>query len=542
MMNILRVIFVLILSVLRLHTRLFVRLFVSPIVLQVLHIFTCSLFAQDAANGASNLVPPKREFRAVWIPTVFNITWPQHSGDAPSKQRHDFIRLLDEHKTNGINAVIVQVRPSADAFYAKSREPWSQWLTGVQGKPPEPYWDPLAFMIREAHKRGMEFHAWFNPYRSVSSSLSKVSPDHISQKHPEWHLTYTNPHKLLNPGLPQVREHVTNVVMDVVRGYDIDGVHFDDYFYPYDGTGNQDAETFARYSRGITKIDDWRRDNINLLIKMVYDSIRAVKPYVKFGISPFGVWKTGVPAGVVAADTVPLDLYGAYSVIYCDALAWLQAGTVDYIMPQLYWMFGSKKDYAKLMPWWLSQVTAATNGSTGGRHLYTGNAAYRLADKSNWSASEIMGQIRLNRARGAHGCSFFSSATILKNAKGIQDSLRMSLFRYPALPPTMPWKDAIPPLAPINLTYAEHERGVLLTWQAPAPARDGDTARYFIVYRFGINDRINTDDPRFIRAITAATQYVDTNAKDGERYTYIVTAVDKLHNESEFTTRVNRQH
>jgi uncharacterized lipoprotein YddW (UPF0748 family) len=496
--------------------------------------WSLSLFA-----APPNPTPPKREFRAVWVASVFNINWPKNATDAPTKQRQEFITLLNECRASGFNAVIVQVRPSADALYTASREPWSQWLTGTQGKQPSPLWDPLAFMIAETHKRGMEFHAWFNPYRSVVSAKSAVSQYHIARTRPDWHLTFDNPYKLLNPGLPQVRDYVTSVVMDVVKNYDVDGVHFDDYFYPYGGTGGQDAITFSRYNRGIANIADWRRDNVNLLVKTVYDSIRATKPHVKFGVSPFGVWKTGVPAGIMAADTMALDLYGAYSVIYCDALAWLQQQTVDYVMPQLYWGFGGKKDYAKLMPWWLAQ--------TRGRHLYTGNAAYKMNGSSNWPASEIASQLRFNRAQGAHGCSLYNVAFVTGNTKGLQDSLRRDLFRSPALPPVMLWKDSTPPLPPTGLTLRihthsahQHGKAVLLTWQESEKASDGEGARFYAVYRFSDKERVNTDDPRALCGITPDTQFMDTEAKPNERYTYVVTALDRLWNESETTTRVGK--
>ncbi len=485
---------------------------------------------QDSQRFVS-MVAPKREFRAVWISSVFNINWPQKSTDTPAKQRNDFIRLLDECHYAGFNAVIVQIRPAADALYAASREPWSQWLTGVQGKQPQPFWDPLAFMIDEAHKRGMEFHAWFNPYRSVTSPKTPLASSHIARVRPDWHLTFDNPHKLLNPGLPQVREYVAGVVMDVVRNYDVDGVHFDDYFYPYGGTSGQDAITFSRYPRGFTNIADWRRDNINLLIAMVSDSIAAVKPHVKFGVSPFGVWKTGVPAGIIAADTVPLDMYGAYTVIYCDALAWLQTRTVDYIMPQLYWGFGGKKDYAKLMPWWLAQ--------TQGRHLYTGNAAYKLIEH-DWAADEVLNQIRFNRTQGAHGCSLYNAGIIAQNAKGLRDSLQRDLFKTIALPPAMPWKDSTPPLPPTSLIVRNHHRNVILSWQPSAQASDGEIPRYYAVYRFSYGERINTDDARSLQALTSETSFLDTTAKPSERYVYVVTALDRLWNESETTARAGR--
>jgi uncharacterized lipoprotein YddW (UPF0748 family) len=499
-------------------------------------------------------LPAKREFRAVWIATVYGINWPPKAGadaSTAAAQRQGFIELLEACRTARLNAVIVQVRPSADALYAASREPWSQWLTGTQGRSPSGYWDPLAFMIQETHKRGMEFHAWFNPYRSVTSDKTPLAPAHIARTRPDWHLTFGNPAKLLNPGLPQVRDYVTSVVMDVVRNYDVDGVHFDDYFYPYGGIGGQDAITFSRHPRGFLNIADWRRDNVNQLVRQVSDSIQAVKPFVKFGVSPFGVWKTGVPAGIMAADTVPLDLYGAYSAIYCDAVAWLQAQTVDYVMPQLYWAFGSKKDYAKLMPWWLTQ--------TRGRHLYTGNAAYKMTEQG-WAASEILSQIRLNRSEGAHGCSLYNVANIANNTKGLRDSLRRNLFRYHAFPPTMPWKGLAAPLAPQNLILRLAQNGreqnpdVILRWLRPNTTEaagelrsesknteiKASEARFYAVYRFAGSERPNTNDPRALLVITPDTEFTDTEARADERYTYVVTTLDRLWNESDASARVGK--
>lgn len=467
---------------------------------------------------AAQEVPPKREFRAVWIATVSNIDFPLKNTDVPDKQRADFIAILEQHKATGLNAVLVQVRPTADALYAKSREPWSQYLTGQQGKAPEPFWDPLVFMIEEAHKRGLEFHAWFNPYRSVISSSTALAPEHISNTRPEWHLTFTSgsPYKLLNPGLQAVREYVTAVVMDVVRGYDVDGIHFDDYFYPYSGIKNEDAATFQEFSRGITQLADWRRDNINLLIRMVYDSIRAAKPWIKFGVSPFGIWRSGVPAGIVGMD--------AYAQIYCDALNWLEKRSVDYLIPQLYWAFGGGQDYGKLMPWWLGQTNNA------GRHLYTGNGAYRL-NGSSFSEQEIPNQIRFNRQSAALGACFFSSNSLTNNYKKVQDSLR-TLFQTPALPPVMAWKDSIAPESPTKISIANASRGYTIAWQSPGKAADGDTAKYYAVYRFAKGEPLKTNDPRFIIALPFQPTYNDTSAQQGISYTYAITALDRLHNES----------
>jgi uncharacterized lipoprotein YddW (UPF0748 family) len=481
---------------------------------------TPPLFPQSATSA------PKRELRAVWIAAVDNIDFPLNRNDPPDKQRRDFIAMLDAHRANGFNAIIMQVRPSADALYAKSREPWSEWLTGAQGRAPEPMWDPLEFMIEETHKRGMEFHAWCNPFRSVHLSSRTISPNHISVTRPEWHLAFANPRFMLNPGLAEVREYVASVMMDIVRNYDIDGLHFDDYFYPYAGMRGEDSATFTRFPRGFTNVGDWRRDNVNLTIKMVFDSIRAVKPFVKFGVSPFGIWRNGVPQGIVGLD--------AFNVIFCDPLAWLQAGTVDYLMPQLYWGFGGGQDYARLLPWWLNEAQRGSVGASGARHLYAGLGAYRLASPTNWQAQVLLDQVALNRTQGAHGSVFFSSVQLTRDLNGIGTALRTGQFAAPALPPVMAWKDSVPPLAPTNVQRQTLLSGATtLSWMPPARARDGDTARFYAVYRFASGTVPDFNNTRALRTVTPARSYTDPDMDGGsQRWRYFVTALDRLWNES----------
>ncbi len=472
-----------------------------------------ALFAQSS---------PKREFRGVWISSVFNLDFPSRADDSPEAQRKEFITILDAHQQMGINAVFVQIRPSADALYPSALEPWSQWLTGAQGRAPSPVWDPLQFMLEETHKRGMEFHAWFNPFRSVVSSSSSVAESHISRTRPAWHLTYRSPFRLLNPGLPEVRDYVVSVIMDVVRKYDIDGVHFDDYFYPYEGTTTQDAETFRQYSRNIGNIADWRRDNVNIMVKMVSDSIRAAKPLVKFGISPFGIWRSGTPSGTSGLD--------AYSVVFCDALAWLQARTVDYIIPQLYWKLGGAQDYAKLMPWWNAQARQA------GRQMYSGLGAYRLTDVA-WTADDITRQVDVNREQNGHGIVFFSSNSLTRDLQGLRTALVNGAMRTQALVPTMAWKDSIAPNPPTTLRAVQSSstRALTLTWSAPERARDGDSAAFYVVYRFADTAQIRLDNPAAIVAITPNTTWTDANPPfrvTPGSIQYAVTALDRLRNES----------
>ncbi|MCG3120646.1 MAG: hypothetical protein ALAOOOJD_03427 [bacterium] len=464
---------------------------------------------------------PKYEFRGAWIATVINLDWPSAPGLNAGTQRAELIRLLDELQAAGINAVMFQVRSECDAMYASALEPWSYWLTGAQGQPPSPFYDPLEFAVQEAHKRGMELHAWFNPYRSVREVGSYTNAaNHVSVLHPDWIIRNANL-KVLDPGLPLVRSYVTSVVMDVVNRYDVDGVHFDDYFYSYppNQITTEDNATFANYSRGFTNRADWRRDNVNLLIKMIHDSIQVVKPFVKFGISPFGIWKNGVPTGITGLD--------AYSTIYCDAVAWLQQKTIDYLTPQLYWPFGGGQDYGKLMPWWASQIN--------GRHLYPGQAAYRV---TGWNANEIPRQIRLNRSTtpSAFGSVFFRALNFRENPKGFVDSLKTNYYRYPALPPVMTWKDIIPPNPPRNLRF-ERIAGAGtagLRWDAPTQAADGDTAFRYIVYRFdhAVIQPIELNDASKIVAIAGAAFNAPKPSPVNTPAYFVVTALDRNSNES----------
>src|SRR6185437_8111985 len=258
------------------------RYFIFPL-------FTLSVFLKVQAQTSDTIAPkpvPKREFRGVWIATVGNIDWPGNSHETTDQQRNDLISQLDAHQQTGINAVMFQVRPAADAFYAKSREPWSKWLTGKQGRAPDPMYDPLEFAITEAHKRGMELHAWFNPYRATTDNkFSALSPDHITKTKPEWFFVYGGL-KVFNPGIPEVRDYIVKVILDVVDNYDIDGVHMDDYFYPYriDGQHINDEETFKKYGGDFKDINDWRRNNVDLLIKMLGDSVHKHKARIKYGI------------------------------------------------------------------------------------------------------------------------------------------------------------------------------------------------------------------------------------------------------------------
>ncbi|MBC7416963.1 MAG: family 10 glycosylhydrolase, partial [Pedobacter sp.] len=281
-------------------------------------------------------IAPKREFRGVWVATVANIDWPSKPGLSTDQQKQELIGILDRHKAEGMNAIILQIRPAADAFYAKSREPWSYWLMGKQGLAPAPGYDPLEFAIKEAHARGMELHAWFNPYRASMSANTVFAKNHPTQIHPDWFFTYGGK-KQFDPGIPEVRDYIIQVILDVVKQYNIDGVHFDDYFYPYPIAGQRidDAATYSKYGGDFKDINDWRRNNVDLLIKELDDSVHYYKKFVKFGISPFGIWRNSYedPEGSESSGL------SNYAELYADSRKWIKEGWVDYINPQIYFTF-----------------------------------------------------------------------------------------------------------------------------------------------------------------------------------------------------------
>lgn len=369
----------------------------SAIVFFAICIFTSNLSAQS-----------KPEFRGVWVATVSNIDWPSAGNYNPDSQRREFIGLLDMHKANGMNAIVMQVRPATDAFYPSQYEPWSQWLTGKQGQPPVPYYDPLKFMIEETHKRGMEFHAWMNPYRAMFNvNSSSISATHITRLHPNWFLQYGTT-KYFDPGNKEVLQYVANVVKDVVSRYAVDAVHFDDYFYPYRIAGKEfpDDENYQRYGKGMNK-EDWRRSNVDSIIVKLKAVIKQTNPKCQFGISPFGVWRNADkdPDGsnTQAGQT-------NYDDLYADVLLWLKKDWIDYITPQLYWEFGHKAaPFEVLVDWWSKH--------TYGKNCYIGLGIYRAGSNEAWKdKTQLPRQIELIRnTPNLNGMIFYSSKSFNKN-------------------------------------------------------------------------------------------------------------------------------
>jgi uncharacterized lipoprotein YddW (UPF0748 family) len=418
--------------------------------------------AQSAAFSvaAVDTAPPpvQRELRAVWVATVENMDWPSKSGLSTAEQQSELVAILDKLVQLHMNAIVLQVRPAADALYASQDEPWSDVLTGEMGRAPQPFYDPLAFAVTEAHKRGLELHAWINPYRAKNSSTKGVSQNHVSRTNPELVRTY-GPYLWLDPGDPKVRDLTTRVALDIVRRYDIDALHMDDYFYPYRESRNgreldfPDDATWQRYRQGGGTLarNDWRRENVNLLVRQLNDAVHAVKPWVRFGISPFGIWRPGFPASVRGLDQ--------YSEIYADARKWIRQGWVDYFTPQLYWPVNRPQQrYDELLRWWVEQ-------NVYGRNIWVGNYTSKIAftNAQKFSTDEIIEQLRLTRAQpGATGNVHFSMKVFQENPDGLNERLLAGPYARQSLVPASPWLGVGTPPAPVLATRTDASSGALV--------------------------------------------------------------------------------
>ncbi len=470
---------------------------------------------------------PKREFRGAWIQAVNG----QFRGIPSEKLKQTLIDQLNSLQGAGINAIIFQVRPEADALYASQLEPWSRFLTGVQGQAPSPYWDPMQFMIDECHKRRMEFHAWINPYRVKTSLKSELSPNHLYNIHPEWFVTYNN-QLFFDPALPESRRHICMVVADIVSRYDVDAIHMDDYFYPYPAKGMDfpDDASFARYGGGFTNRADWRRSNVNILIQKIHETIRGLKPWVKFGISPFGIYRNekNDPLG---SKTNGLQNYDD---LYADVLLWARNGWVDYNIPQIYWQIGHPAaDYETLVKWWAK--------NTENRPLFIGQSVMNTiqnADPKNPSMNQLPRKMALERAYQTIGgsCQWPASA-VVENAGKYRDALVQEYHKYPALVPVFDFMDDKAPGKVRKVKKVWTEDGYMLFWTAPKAKDEMDRAVQYVVYRFDDKEKVNIDDASHIVAVTRNNFY-KLPYKDGKnKYRYVVTALDRLHNESKSVSK-----
>ena len=484
------------------------------------------------ATAHAQTTPPKREMRGVWITSHLGLDWPVRT-QTPAQQRNALIGILDHNKATGMNAAFFQVRSQSDAMYPSTLEPWSYYLTSNQANPPAPAWDPLQFALDESRKRGLEFHAWINPYRAVATlsnagNTAMYGPTHVSRTHPEWMLTVGTV-QILNPGLPAVRDHVYDVVMDIVQRYDVDGIHFDDYFYPAGTSGddaayNADPRGFPATAAGRA---DWRRDNVNLLIARVGQGISQLKPWVKFGVSPSGIYRSSTDPAVGSPTSAGASQHFLH--MYADSRKWLQSGWVDYLAPQVYWFIGQTgSDYKLLVPWW--------NENAFGRHMYVGLADYKMNTAGWTSPAQIADQIALNRANSnIAGQVHFRHAFLAANPLGYRTDLKDNIYNKPALLPAMPWKDSTVPTAPAALNAIPNADGSLaLSWTRPDAGSDEfDKARRFAVYR-SEHQNIDLDNRDNLLGLTATneTSYTDMAIPAGKYYYYSVTALNRLHHES----------
>ena len=487
----------------------------------------CTLFI-----SSTFLFAQKYEFRAVWIATVHNIDWPSKKGLPVEVQKKEFIELLKMHQRNNMNAVIVQIRPMADAFYASNYEPWSEFLTGKSGQAPFPFYDPLEFMIEESHKRGMEFHAWLNPYRAGNNvKVSRMSNTKINN--PSWFVYYGDK-KYYNPGLPEVRQYVADVVKDIITRYDVDGIHMDDYFYPYRLPGKDfpDQAAYKKFGNGMEK-SDWRRSNCDSIVRMIHDMVIDYKPMIKFGISPFGVWRNSnvdeTGSNTAAGQT-------NYDDLYADIRLWLKEGWIDYVAPQLYWEIGHQLcDFETLVKWWAE--------NSYGKHVYIGHGLYRAIEKptASWrNPSELPEEINIIRNyKMVQGSIYFSSRSFNDNPNGWVDSLRNTYYKRPAIVPPMDWVDYVPPRNPeIKMVRNgnKNAKGNLIIDIESSHEPETELIKSLVLYAHK-DVRNLTDNPAVI--ITKGSEHIssvmlpsDMIEPEANSIYLAVTSIDRENNES----------
>jgi uncharacterized lipoprotein YddW (UPF0748 family) len=478
-------------------------------------VVSCALVTGCATPKTAPSGPPAtpREFRGVWVASVANIDWPSRSGLSVAEQQSEIVAILETCRELNLNAVIVQVRPVGDALYQSAIEPWSEFLTGVQGQAPNPQYDPLATWIAEGHKRGIAVHAWVNPFRvGHPKEKSAKSSLHISKRRPDLVRPYGDL-LWLDPGVREAQDHALAVMLDIVRRYDIDGLHLDDYFYPYPQGGLEfpDDATYAQYRRsgGNLARDDWRRANIDGFVQRLYSLVKREKPHVLVGISPFGIWRPDQPPGIKGLS--------AYDKLYADSRKWFASGWVDYLSPQLYWKIDApQQSYERLLEWWVAQNRAR-------RHLWIGNFTSKIdSSRESWQPTEIVNQISLTRVRrGTGGNVHYSAIALMENRKGIADALKTSVYAYPAVIPTSPWLNTPKPATPRVVVARTSAGANQVQWQAQGnvPVRQWAVhVRYGKRWSFYVY-------PSGVRAISP-----------GDADEVIVSAVDRYGNESERVT------
>jgi uncharacterized lipoprotein YddW (UPF0748 family) len=487
------------------------------------------LLAVVFSLSVSSQPAPKREFRGAWIHVIGQN---QYRNMSSAEMKQYFVNMLDNLQAMNINAVIFQVRPAADACYPSNIEPWSRYLTGTQGKAPDNGFDPMAFVLEEAHKRLMEFHAWLNPYRVSALESDALSPNHIYFRYPERFIKYGK-QLFFDPGMPENRNHICKVVKDIVSRYDVDAIHMDDYFYPYPIAGERfnDESSFRMYAHrqgfNANQLGDWRRNNVNLLIEQVKHTIVLTKPWVRFGISPFGIYrnKKNTPDGS-GSNTNGLQNYDD---LYADILLWMKKGWVDYCVPQIYWEIGhTAADYETLVRWWSENNSNCP--------LYIGqdvDRTMRFSDLQFTKRNQLTRKMQLERTLpGIEGNCWWPGYELMKNNRGIADSLMNNYQKYPALIPAYTHLHKKAPKDVKSLKAEWTPYGYLLQWKQNGDPKDPEKAQYYVIYRFKNGEKTQLNDPSKIVMLTKRTSFLLPYDKGTTKYKYVVTSVDRFHNET----------
>ncbi len=491
--------------------------------------YGCTSLKPSREDTAPVIPSAEREFRGVWVATVANIDWPSKPGLTTEEQQREAITILDSCVALNMNAVVFQVRPHADAMYQSALEPWSYYLSGQQGVAPEPYYDPLTFWVSESHKRGLELHAWFNPYRAQLPRGGEITEHSLVKKKPHLAKLLPNGTYWLDPANKETQDHSYAVIMDVVRRYDVDGIHFDDYFYPY-GDGNfPDDETWNAYvaDGGSMSRGDWRREAVNTFIKRVYDGIKKEKPFVKFGLSPFGIWRPGNPPSISGFDQ--------YNGLYADAKLWLNEGWIDYWTPQLYWPVNQiPQSFPVLLGWW-------TRENPKQRNIWPGMIVGRMTDEKG--TDEIINQIMITRGLVPQGPGHvhFSMKAFLRDSTALNEGLKRGPYRQDALVPPSPWLDDEAPTVPLVTTTIVNDT-MRIAWTHAAPV---DVFRWVVYFKYNTAWQyviVNSADREYILPMTrTVVERTRARRAQEEQVTernevlmgIAVSAVDRVGNESE---------
>ena len=483
----------------------------------------CSLLIALLTVAFTFAAAPKREFRGAWIQAVNH----QFEGIPTAQLKAELTRQLDTLASCGINTILFQVRVEADALYKSDLEPWSAFLTGFQGEAPDKDWDPLQFMIDECHARCMELHAWINPFRAKTAATTDFAPTHQMTLHPERIIRYGDL-ALFDPALKENRDYICQVAADIVTRYDIDGFHIDDYFYPYpDGNRKfNDDKSFKADPRGFSNRDDWRRDNVNLFVEQLYHTVKDIKPWVKFGISPFGIYRNKSAQYPNGSETTGLE---NYSGLYADVLYWIEKGWMDYCIPQTYWNTGTKAaDYAILAKWW--------SDNAGGCLMYLGQDVERTVtgvDPSHPESNQQRHKLNLERIlSGLQGNCFWPAKSVVDNPGNYRTVLAQEYHTAPALQPVADYMPKNTPGKVRKLMLVQTKYGPVLFWTAPKARKEMDKAIQYVVYRFEKGQTINLDDPQHIVAVTRRS-FLKLPYRDGStQYIYVVTALNRIQRES----------